>query len=121
MIIFNSNGDFHGSFSSLPNEGYLDENKWTVAEFAEGESFDPRYNYTSVDNIAVKGDLIDVDLEEEARMEAEWQAIKYQQDRKNVYPDIGDQLDALFHAGVFPDDMAATIQAVKDAHPKPQE
>jgi len=118
IIIFNSNGDFHGSFSSLPNEGFLDESKWTIAEFAEGESFDPRYNYTSVDNIAVKGDLIDVDLEEEARMEAEWQAIKYQQDRKNVYPDIGDQLDALFHAGVFPDDMAAQIQAVKDKYPK---
>jgi hypothetical protein len=35
------------------------------------------------------------------------------------YPSIGDQLDALFHAGVFPDDMAAQIQAVKDANPKP--
>ena len=44
---------------------------------------------------------------------------QYQRDR--LYPPIGDQLDALFHAGVFPDDMAATIQAVKDAHPKPQE
>jgi hypothetical protein len=118
MIIFNSNGDFHGSFSSLPNEDYLDETEWTIAEFVEGESFDPRYNYTSVDNIAVKGDLIDVDLEEEARMEAEWQTIKYQQDRE--YPPIGDQLDALFHAGAFPDDMAAQIQAVKDKYPKPE-
>jgi len=38
--------------------------------------------------------------------------------RKNEYPNIGDQLDALFHAGVFPEDMAAQIQAVKDKYPK---
>ena len=34
------------------------------------------------------------------------------------YPSIGDQLDALFHAGVFPAEMAAEIQAVKDKYPK---
>ena len=48
-------------------------------------------------------------------------ANKYQNERRNVYPDIGDQLDDLFHAGAFSDDMAAKIQAVKDAHPKPEE
>ena len=39
--------------------------------------------------------------------------------RLEEYPSIGDQLDSLFHAGVFPEEMAAKIQAVKDAHPKP--
>ena len=39
--------------------------------------------------------------------------------RARAYPSLGDQLDALFHAGVFDDTMTATIQAVKDAHPKP--
>ena len=39
--------------------------------------------------------------------------------REQEYPSLGDQLDALFHAGVFDDTMTATIQAVKDAHPKP--
>ena len=38
--------------------------------------------------------------------------------RSSEYPSIGDQLDALFHAGVFPADMAAKIQAVKDKYPK---
>lgn len=38
--------------------------------------------------------------------------------RAKAYPSIGDQLDALFHAGVFPEDMAAKIQAVKDEYPK---
>lgn len=37
--------------------------------------------------------------------------------RRNNYPSIGDQLDALYHAGIFPPDMAAKIQAVKDAYP----
>jgi len=42
----------------------------------------------------------------------------YSRLRAAEYPPIGDQLDALFHAGVFPADMAAQIQAVKDKYPK---
>jgi len=42
----------------------------------------------------------------------------YAEKRQREYPAIGDQLDALFHAGVFPADMAAAIQAVKDKYPK---
>lgn len=43
---------------------------------------------------------------------------QYKHQRVSEYPPIGDQLDALFHAGVFPDDMAAKIQAVKNKYPK---
>ena len=42
----------------------------------------------------------------------------YIEKRTAEYPSIGDQLDALFHAGVFPEEMAAQIQAVKDKYPK---
>ena len=42
----------------------------------------------------------------------------YKDQRRAEYPAIGDQLDALFHAGVFPAEMAAAIQAVKDKYPK---
>jgi hypothetical protein len=45
-------------------------------------------------------------------------AIPYTVNRVSEYPPIGDQLDALFHAGVFPDEMAAKIQAVKEKYPK---
>lgn len=45
-------------------------------------------------------------------------ALTYAEKRRGEYPAIGDQLDALFHAGVFPADMAAMIQAVKDKYPK---
>ena len=53
-------------------------------------------------------------------LKADFDSKEYQRDRREQYPPIGDQLDALFHAGVFPDDMAATLQAVKDAYPKPE-
>jgi len=43
--------------------------------------------------------------------------IENKTNRQNNYPPIGDQLGALFDAGVFPVDMAAKIQAVKDAYP----
>lgn len=43
---------------------------------------------------------------------------KYQRLRAPEYPSIADQLDALFHAGVFPPEMAAKIQAIKDKYPK---
>jgi len=43
---------------------------------------------------------------------------KYKDDRKADYPNIGDQLDDLYHAGVFSDEMAAKLKAVKDKYPK---
>jgi hypothetical protein len=42
----------------------------------------------------------------------------YITDRIQNYPEIGDQLDALYHAGVFPEEMTAKIQGVKDKYPK---
>ena len=42
----------------------------------------------------------------------------YGMKRQAEYPSIGDQLDALYHAGVFPADMTATLKAVKDKYPK---
>jgi len=66
-----------------------------------------------------------IDGQDEAALEAKIAIISasrsphpYDEIRRRTYPSIGDQLDALFHAGVFPDDMTATIQAVKDANPK---
>jgi hypothetical protein len=57
--------------------------------------------------------------DEVARLQAEYDAQYYRTQRAQEYPSIGDQLDALFHAGVFPPEMAAQIQAVKDQYPKP--
>lgn len=43
---------------------------------------------------------------------------EYKFKRQFEYPDIGDQLDALYHAGIFPEEMANQIKAVKDKYPK---
>lgn len=47
--------------------------------------------------------------------------IAYRNLRALSYPAIGDQLDALFHAGVFPQEMHDKLQAVKDQFPKPEQ
>jgi hypothetical protein len=53
------------------------------------------------------------------RLQAIEDSITHQPLRRLEYPSVGDQLDALYHAGVFPADMAAKIKAVKDKYPKP--
>jgi len=56
----------------------------------------------------------------EAELNAELERLKKfsPKKRKPHYPPIGDQLDDLYHAGVFSDEMAAKIKAVKDNFPK---
>jgi hypothetical protein len=44
--------------------------------------------------------------------------IDYKIRRAAEYPPIGDQLDALFHAGLMPTEIAIQIQAVKTKYPK---
>ena len=88
---------------------------WTTLD----EEFDPTYNYTydASTLVASKGELLDP--AEEKRKEDEWKAIKYRDERRSQYPDIGDQLDDLYKKGAFSDEMAAKIKAVKDNNPKP--
>ena len=45
----------------------------------------------------------------------------YADQRRVEYPEIGDQLDALYKAGAFPEDMAEKLKAVKDKYPKPEQ
>jgi hypothetical protein len=73
--------------------------------------------------VVMRGDVAyDIDGNEVSYDAAAAQALvdanAYKEQRAAEYPAIGDQLDALFHAGVFPADMAAAIQAVKDKYPK---
>jgi len=58
------------------------------------------------------------------RLQAESDAIQYQRDRKEQYPDIGDQLDMLWHAidtGTLDQtsEFYTTLKEVKDNNPKP--
>ena len=76
-------------------------------------------NVVSVDDTAgamhANGNLVTIDMDE---VNAWVDPDAYKFNRVLEYPAIGDQLDALYHAGVFPDDMAAQIQAVKERYPK---
>ena len=53
-------------------------------------------------------------------LKAEYAEQEYRRQRASEYPSIGDQLDALFHAGVFPEEMSNIIQSVKNKYPKPE-
>lgn len=44
---------------------------------------------------------------------------EYRRNRATEYPTIQEQLDALYHAGVFPPEMSARIRAVKEKYPAP--
>ena len=52
-------------------------------------------------------------------LEHQWKVNEYKRLRKKEYPEIGDQLDALYHAGLFPKEMADKLKAVKEKNPKP--
>ncbi len=51
-------------------------------------------------------------------IQAEWDSQEYARKRAVLYPDIGDQLDDLYHKGAFSDEMAAKLKKVKDDNPK---
>ena len=68
---------------------------------------------------------IDIVKEEIKRLQVEYDAKQYQRDRN--YPDIGEQLDMLWHAidngeilGDKSCDFFKTLKKVKDDNPKPE-
>jgi hypothetical protein len=76
----------------------------------------PNVEYTvGYDAYDVNGNKVQYDRD---LVDAEIEGNAYKDKRVLEYPSIGDQLDALFHAGVFPSDMAEQIQAIKDKYPK---
>ena len=118
-MIFNKvDGSVHMMADVIPNEGMRDDAVYAIVE-RDWSDIDATHVYEYVDGEVVdQGEQV-IDQVELARMEKEVADNAYKNSRALLYPDIGDQLDALFHAGVFPEDMAAKIQAVKDFYPKP--
>lgn len=52
------------------------------------------------------------------QQKSQFNALSYADKRRLEYPSIGEQLDALYHAGLYPKDMADKIKAVKDKYQK---
>ena len=64
-------------------------------------------------------DDVDKRSKHEATLKVEWEAYQYGRNRQKSFPEIGDQLDDLYHKGAFSDEMSAKIKKVKDDNPKP--
>lgn len=62
----------------------------------------------------------DAEEAEFKKEQEEYLKVKYKDDRRMVYPEIGDQLDDLFKQGAFSEEMTAKLQQVKTDHPKPK-
>ena len=82
-------------------------------------------------NFEIRGDTIishrgkdvpsDAEIDAELkRLQTEYDAKAYARARQPLYPDIGDQLDDLYHKGAFSTEMEAKIKKVKDDNPKPK-
>jgi hypothetical protein len=57
-------------------------------------------------------------FEEQRRLQQAYDWDEYRRNRAREYPSVEEQLDALYHAGLFPAEMAAKIQAVKTKYPR---
>lgn len=74
-----------------------------------------RNGFTAIDDDEAK-QIVD---EQQKQLDDDYQkSLTYQDKRRAAYPSIGDQLDALYQAGVFPPEMAARIAEVKAKFPK---
>ena len=78
----------------------------------ENEAWDKDGNVVELDESKIKT--------EQDKLEKEFSDQAYARTRQSLYPDIGDQLDDLFHQGAFSKEMTAKIQKVKDEFPKPE-
>jgi len=97
---------------SIRNKAIFSIHSNVVAIIGKSDARDKDENSVDLDEDKIK---IETD-----RLQAEWDAQEYARNRRPEYPDIGDQLDDLYHKGAFSDEMAVKIKAVKDAHPKPE-
>ena len=57
-------------------------------------------------------------LAKQKELQTAYDNVKYQRDRAEAYPTIGEQLDMIYHAGQGGDAFQAAIKAVKDKYPK---
>jgi hypothetical protein len=116
FVILNKDGTFYGAMSVL-SENFKNTTEFDVGKVKDGEPFNPQFNYTIVDSVAIRGEMKPIDIDDIQRIEAEIAATKYQRDRVSEYPSIVDQLDVLYHGGY--DAWRAVVQAVKEKYPKP--
>ena len=114
--------------TTIANESPLEEGIWHIpagTTEVEPPSFNNATHTCSFDGTNWVVEAIPAPAAEQEEWEkmrfpskAEYDATQYKRDRQLEYPTLGDQLDALYHAGTFDATMTATIKAVKDKYPK---
>ena len=75
----------------------------------------PEYTDTQILKF-VGGDFVVEDSQALIDAKTEYDSQAYARNRQ--YPPLGDQLDDLYHAGVFSAEMTAKLKKVKDDNPK---
>lgn len=83
------------------------------------------YEINESQDSVIPSDYIEITESEAAeiikqKQDEQFSGLTYTQKRILEYPSIGDQLDALYKAGVFPAEMAEKIAEVKAKYPKPE-
>ena len=81
-----------------------------------GDSYD---GLTWLDKTQIKPTKEEVEAEV-ARLQAEYKAKEYQRQRAPEYPDIREQLDAIWKGGDAYEEMLAKVMEVKAKYPKPE-
>ena len=88
------------------------------------------FSYDNEDYSTLRWDTPEITIPSEeaiqakqTELQAEYDALQYQRDQADSYPEIGDQLDMLFHAidaGALDknSEFYTTLKAVKDKYPK---
>ena len=93
---------------------YTDEKHIEFIPSADGKSeSQKKIPVADVEVLVDSGEAVIYDTLNELRA-----VIQYSSDRRDNYPAIEEQLDQIYHEGI--DAWKETIQAVKDAHPKPE-
>ena len=93
---------------------YTDEKHIEFIPNADGKSeLQKKISVADVEVLVDSGEAVIYDTLNELRA-----VIQYSSDRRDNYPAIEEQLDQIYHEGI--DAWQETIQAVKDAHPKPE-
>jgi len=113
---------------NLANDALLKENGWLP--FTEELATPSKYELKDGTKFTITTDSV-IGVEQKRAMTDEEKigydqsvAIQYRTDRLQEYPEIGDQLDMLWHAidgGTLDktSDFYTSLKAIKDKHPKP--
>ena len=94
----------------MRNQAIYNTHPTVVSINAETDAWDKDGNVVVLDESKI--------TTETASLQAAYDAQAYARTRRPLYPDIGDQLDDLYHAGVFSAGMIAKLKKVKDDNPK---